>query len=718
MFRPLAALALFLAAPVLAHAQDEPDDPFLWLEEVEGEQALEWSRARNAETTGALEQVQGFEALEQELLAIYDSDERIAYPSQMGGYWYNLWRDGEHPRGVWRRTTRASYMADGDPEWEVVLDIDALGKAEGESWVWKGSTCLYPEYRRCLISLSRGGADAVVVREFDTVDKAFVEGGFELPEAKGRVGWIDQDTVYVSTDFGEGTMTDSGYPRQTRRWTRGTPHTSAEIVFEGEQSDISVGAYHVSRPGYERDFVYRGVTFYTNQEFLVTKKGLKKIDKPDSANFQIWKDWAFFELRDDWEIDGTTYARGSLLAAPFKKWMKGKRKVTVLFEPSDTTSYQGMSVTRDHVILSTLDNVKDRIEVLTPGKKSWERRELPIGGEGLLRRSAWAVDSVDSNDLFASVSGYTTPSTLLLVDEAQGTGSELASLPSLFDAEGLVVSQHMATSKDGTKVPYFQVAPEGLELDGSTPTLLYGYGGFEVSLRPGYSAGVGRAWLQEGGVYVVANIRGGGEFGPRWHQAALKDKRHRAYEDFAAVGEDLVARKVTSADKLGILGGSNGGLLMGNMLTLYPDHWGAIVCRVPLLDMRRYHLLLAGASWMGEYGDPDDPEQWKFIKTFSPYHNADPDNVEYPPILVTTSTRDDRVHPGHARKLVAKLREGGEDGVLYYENMEGGHGGAADNSQRAHIDALVYTFLWQTLDGDGVEPAVEGAEDGEDGDGE
>ncbi|MFK7928503.1 MAG: prolyl oligopeptidase family protein, partial [Myxococcota bacterium] len=533
-----------------------------------------------------------------------------------------------------------------------------------------------------------------------------VEGGFYLPEAKGNTSWIDQDHIYVMTDFGEGTLTESGYPRVTKRWTRGTKLEEAEIVFEGESTDISVGAYHDNTPGWERDLVYRGLTFYSNELYLVTDDGLEKIDKPDSAKADLWKEWLLIELRDDWDVGGNTYKAGSLLAANFKKWRKGKRKVQVLFEPTERTSLSGYSNTQDHLLLSTLDNVQDRIEVLTPGKKAWTREDLKLTEGAMMRQSAWAVDAKNSNRIFMNVSGYTTPSTLIISDLSadEAAPTELAKLPALYNAEGLQVSQHMATSKDGTKIPYFQVSQEGMALDGSNPTLLYGYGGFEVSLRPGYSAGVGSSWLEKGGVYVVANIRGGGEFGPTWHQAALKEKRHRAYEDFAAVGEDLVSRKVTSVPKLGILGGSNGGLLMGNMLTLYPDHWGAIVCKVPLLDMQRYHKLLAGASWMGEYGDPDVPEEWSYIKTFSPYHTVDVAKVDYPPILFTTSTRDDRVHPGHARKMAAKMRAGDENGVLYYENIEGGHGGAADNGQRAFMDALSYTFLWKVLSGEAVEP--------------
>ena len=689
------AVCLALVVPASSWAS-EAEDPYLWLEDVEAEASLAWARERNAETLEVFSEDEGFQALQTRLQGIYDSDDRIASPYQMGDGWYNFWRDADHPRGIWRMTTRERYLS-GSPEWETVIDVDALGEAEGVSWVWRGADCLYPEYRRCMVRLSRGGADAVVVREFDTETMAFVEDGFTLPEAKGGVGWIDVDTLYVSTDFGEGTLTDSGYPRQVRRWSRGTSFKEAELVYEGQISDVGVSAFHNHRPGYEYDMVTRNTSFFTNESYLLTKRGLQKVEKPDSANVRVWRDRFLFEPRDDWTVGGTTYVQGSLLTAPVKRWMKGKRELEVLFEPSDTRSLQGFTGTRDHLVLSILDTVRDEMEVLTPQRKAWSRRKISVGGEGLLRRSVRSVDRFASNELFASVSGYTTPSSLWLIDEPGGAGTKMRSLPEMFSAEGLVVTQHLATSKDGTKIPYFQVAREDLELNGEHKTLLYGYGGFEVSLRPWYSATIGASWLEKGGVYVVANIRGGGEFGPRWHQAALKANRHKAYEDFAAVGEDLVARGVTAPERLGIRGGSNGGLLMGNMLSMYPEHWGAIVCSVPLLDMRRYHTLLAGASWMDEFGNPDNPEEWSFLQNYSPYHTVDVEAVDYPPILFTTSTRDDRVHPAHARKMVARMLEGGEDGVFYYENIEGGHGGAANNKQRAFVDALWLTFLARTL---------------------
>jgi prolyl oligopeptidase len=700
MTRALLPLALMLCTPAFAG-----DDDLIWLEDVTGERSMEWVKARNAESTAALSSEPGFDALKERLRGIYDSTDRIPYVSKQGEYFYNFWRDGEHPKGIWRRTTLASYRTD-KPEWDVIIDVDALGEAEGESWVWDGASCLRPTYERCLVALSRGGADATVTREFDVPSRSFVDGGFALPEAKGSLRWIDIDHVYASTDFGEGTLTDSGYPRQVKRWTRGTPLADAKLEFEGDVKDVSVSAWHDDTVGFEGDYLWRGTTFFTNQMYVLKKGEWVKLDKPDSAVARSWRGWLLFELRDDWEIAGKTYKAGSLLATDQKKWLKGKRAVQVLFEPTERTSLSSFTGTRNHLILNVLDNVKNSLSVLTPGKKAWTRAPLPgVPEYGTVGASA--VDPDEGDAFFLTVSDYLSPSSLAYGTIGGAAPETLKSLPALFDASGLTVSQHMATSKDGTKIPYFQVAPDDMPLDGSTPTLLYGYGGFEVSLLPYYSSSVGASWLEKGGVYVVANIRGGGEFGPRWHQAALKEKRHKAYEDFIAVGEDLIARKVTTPAHLGIMGGSNGGLLMGNMYTMRPDLWGAVVCRVPLLDMRRYHTLLAGASWMGEYGDPDDPEQWAFIKGFSPYHNIDA-ATDYPPMLITTSTRDDRVHPGHARKMAARLHELGITDTIYYENIEGGHGGAANNEQRAFMDAMGWTFLWKQLAAETAEGTAAG----------
>jgi len=672
------------------------EDPNLWLEDVEGKQALDWVRARNAVSENQLAKDPGFEAVRSDLLAILDSDARIPYVGKMGNYYYNFWRDKQNPQGVWRRTTLEEYRKD-EPQWEVLLDIDALGKAEGVNWVWAGAECLRPDYDRCLIDLSRGGADATVTREFDVSDKAFVEGGFSRPEAKGQMGWIDIDTVYVGTDFGPGSMTSSGYPRVAKEWKRGTPMSEAKLVFEGQASDISVGAFHDDTPGWERDFVYRGLTFYTNELYLRGKDGkLTRFDLPDGAQKGVFREWLSVELRQPWSVGGKDHAAGSLLAIKLDEFMAGDRDFDVLFEPAANTSLASSGATKDFYFINVLEDVKNRIYVLTPGEDGWKKEPL-VGAPEFGTVSISAVDAEESNDYFMTVADYLTPTSLLM-----GTIGEkpqvLKQLPAFFDASPYRIEQHFATSKDGTKVPYFMVSRKDLELDGDNPTLLYGYGGFEVSMTPGYSAGVGKAWLADGGVYVVANIRGGGEYGPRWHQAALKANRNKAYEDFAAVAEDLIARKVTQPRRLGIQGGSNGGLLMGNMTVMYPQLFGAVVCQVPLLDMKRYHLLLAGASWMAEYGNPDKPEEWDFLRKYSPYQNVSKD-VDYPPVLFTTSTRDDRVHPGHARKMMARMMEQGHD-VTYYENIEGGHGGAANNAQSAYMSALAYTFLKQKLFGD------------------
>ena len=669
-------------------------DPWQWLEEVEGEKALDWVRARNAVTEAELASTGEFKRLESDILEILDSEAKIPYVQKIGDHYYNFWKDAQHERGIWRRTTLQEYRKP-NPKWETVIDLDALNEAEGENWVWHGADCLRPDYERCLVALSRGGADADVTREFDLASRTWVEGGFFRPEAKGGLGWIDRDNVYVYTDFGSGTMTESGYPRIVKAWKRGTPMTAAKVVYEGNPDDMYIAAARDHSPGYVRDFVFRTIAFYNDGLYLRRADGtLDQVDVPNSTNKSVVREWLGLELREPWTVGGETYKAGSYIVANFDDFMAGKRDFEVLFAPTDTTSLAGVTWTKDHVVLNVLDDVKNRLSVLTPRDDgTWTSKPF-TGAPDIGTLGVSAVDSDESNAVWLTAESYLTPDTLSLATIGQGP-EVLKTMPSFFDASKHEVSQHFATSEDGTRVPYFMVAPKGLERDGSAPTLLYGYGGFEISMLPGYSATVGKGWLEKGGVYAVANIRGGGEYGPRWHQAALKANRHKAYEDFAAVAKDLVARNVTSPEHLGIQGGSNGGLLMGNMLTQYPDLFGAVVVQVPLLDMQRYHKLLAGASWMAEYGDPDKPEEWAFIKTFSPYHLYNPVR-DYPATLFTTSTRDDRVHPGHARKMMAKMAAGNED-VRYYENIEGGHGGSANNRQAAHMSALAFTFLWDQL---------------------
>jgi prolyl oligopeptidase len=646
-------------------------------------------RERNAKTVAELSGDR-FTALRDEVREVLDADDRIPYPRRRGEYLYNFWQDARNPRGLWRRTTLERYRTD-DPGWEVVLDVDALGRADGENWVWQGAAVLRPGYRRALVELSRGGADATVVREFDLETLTFVDGGFELPEAKSRVGWIDEDRIYVGTDFGEGSLTPSGYPRVAKEWRRGTPLSEAVTVYEGKPDDVSAGAYHDPTEGFERDFVYRSMDFYRMEKFVRGPAGeLVKIDVPDDAETSSHREWLLIAPRTPWQVGDTTYPPGTLLAARFDDFIAGGRDLTVLFEPDEHTSLSYHAWTRNHLIIATLQDVKSRFEVLTPGD-GWAR--APLAGIPEVGAADILDTSPDIDDeYFFYASGYTEPATLHR-GEIGGDVEVLKRAPAFFPVDGLSTQQYFATSDDGTKIPYFVV---GQENDG--PTLMTGYGGFEVSLTPSYSGTIGRGWLARGGTYVVANIRGGGEYGPEWHQSVIKEHRLRVYEDFAAVAKDLVTRGITTAEQLAIQGGSNGGLLMGVMLTRYPELFGAIVCQVPLLDMRRYHKLLAGASWMAEYGDPDEPAEWAYIKEYSPYQNIAADRP-YPPTIILTSTRDDRVHPGHARKAMARLEELGYD-VRYYENIEGGHGGAADNEQAAFKWGLVFEFLWQQLGGD------------------
>lgn len=690
----LAAACIVSGAGHIMAAEPAKDtDPFQWLEDVTGEKALAWVKQRNDESTGELTKSDAFQRLNDRLLQILDSDARIPMVQKHGDFYYNFWRDAAHRRGLWRRTTLDEYRK-ADPKWDVIIDLDQLAEAENENWVWHAAAHLKANPRRCLISLSRGGADADVTREYDLEKREFVKNGFYLPEAKSRVSWRDENSLFIATDFGEGSLTTSGYPRVVKQWDRGTPLEKATTVFEGRAEDVSVTGFHDQTPGFERDFLERAITFWTNELFVRREGQLVKIDKPDDAEASVHRELLLFTLRSDWEVGGRKYLAGSLLAADFDGFLAGRRELSVLFEPSARKSLAGFTPTRHHILVNELDNVRNRVYTLTQSGAKWNRVALP-GAPGFGTISVGAVDADESDDYFLTVADYVTPTTLSLGRVGVEKTESLKALPAFFEAKGLAIRQHEAASKDGTKVPYFEVSKSELKLDGKNTTLLYGYGGFEISMLPSYNPVVGTAWLENGGVYVVANIRGGGEFGPQWHQAALKENRHKAYEDFIAVAEDLVRRKVTSPERLGTMGGSNGGLLMGNMLTRRPDLFGAIVCQVPLLDMQRYTKLLAGASWMGEYGDPDDPAQWEFIQTFSPYHRVASD-AKYPRTLFTTSTRDDRVHPGHARKMVAKMKEMGHD-VVYYENMEGGHAGAANNRQQAFMSALAYTFLWKQL---------------------
>ena len=670
-------------------------DPYLWLEDVGSDRAMAWVEARNAECSDALARGERFHELERRIRAILDSKEKIPAIRKIGDWCYNFWRDADHPKGVWRRTSLEDF-ARPQPTWETVLDVDALATAESEDWVWQDVTVLEPAGDRCLIALSRGGADAHVVREFDLAGLRFVPDGFVLPEAKSSVSWVTRDVILVATDFGAGSTTTSGNPRIVREWRRETPLNAAQTIYAGMSDDLGVTGRHDATPGFERDVIVRETGFFTSEVFI-RRNELAPVPKPADATATLHREWLLLALRSPWDVGGRTFAAGSLLAVDLERHLAGTGDFHVIFAPTEMSSFVSVAGTRDRLLLTVLDNVSSRVFSLCFDGNAWHRTPVP-GVPDFGMATVVPLDPLADDRYLLTTASSLHPATLSLgsVDGDAGP-RQLKQTPEFFDAARLRVDQHFATSRDGTRIPYFQVGPDHVPVDGSTPTLLYGYGGFEIPVLPDYIPIAGVSWLEHGRVYVIANIRGGGEFGPTWHQAAVRSGRHRAYEDFIAVAEDLIARKVTSPSRLGIRGGSNGGLLVGNMYAMRPDLFGAVVCQMPLLDMRRYHLLLAGSSWIDEYGNPDKPEDWAFLQTFSPYHLVSRDGA-YPPILVTTSTRDDRVHPGHARKMVARLREFGKP-VHSYENTSGGHLGAADNRQKAFMDALGYTFLEESLAG-------------------
>ena len=688
-----------------------------WLENVTDSNALAWVRRRNDDTLTLFGEPEK-SPLYSKILAILDSKDKIPYVRQVGRhFYYNFWKDEKNVKGILRRTDIESY-AKSEPEWETVLDVDELAKTEGENWVWKGYTVLdagpdhIDDEDLCLVKLSRGGADAVVVREFDLVKKQFVENeAFALPEAKSRISYVTRDQVYVGTDFGKdgNDLTDSGYPRTVRLWQRGTPLESAPTVFEGHKSDVSAGAYSDhQRNEYTYHFKYASKTFYTTKYWLeIEHKGKivakhAHLDVPEDADVSVFGEELLVELRSAW-LD---YPAGSLLSFPAVDFhAHGSRKDAIcLFKPTEKTSLNSYTCTKTCIVLALLDNVKSKLVVWNykPQARWSELGTYPSGiSGGVAQIDCWRVHRHASDDVWITTEGYTQPTSLSLIDVAklpkQNSLPSIKSLPRMYDASNVIAEQKFATSEDGTKIPYFVVRPSTCAA-GPLPTILYGYGGFEISLLPRYSSTRGVGWLEKGFIWVTANIRGGGEFGPKWHQAALRENRHKAFEDMAAVARALIDEGVTQPSMLAAMGGSNGGLLVGNMLVKYPHLFAAIVCQVPLLDMERYHLLLAGASWTAEYGCAEEDGVWNsYLKNNSPYHLVVP-GQKYPNTLFYTSTRDDRVHPAHARKMVKRLRDNGHaETTHYFENMEGGHAGAADNKQSAKMWTLTYEFLLRTL---------------------
>ncbi|MFB2718630.1 prolyl oligopeptidase family serine peptidase [Shewanella xiamenensis] len=687
-------IAGVLTMTAQVHAQE---DKYIWLEEVEGAKPMEWVKAQNAASAAEIKAFKGFDTLVANSLAILNDKERIPYATHIGDKLYNFWKDDTHVRGIYRRTTMEEYTK-AQPKWETVLDVDALGKLESVNWVFKSIDCQYPDNQRCFVSLSRGGADAVEVREFDLTTKDFVpakDKPFFLKEAKSSLSWIDKGQAFVGTDFGDGqSMTDSGYPRVVKLWQRGTPLDQAKTIFSGDKTSVAVSGWVMFDDKTPLSLVTEAHTFYTATQYVYQDGKLTKLPIPQDAEIKgYFQGKLFIELKSDLATPAATFSQGAVVYANVADLIAQKAAFTEFVSPTPTASIAQLSFSKSAIFVNWLDNVKSKLVRYEQDEKgAWQSTPVPFEANGALT----VMDMErDSDDFFVNYTSFLEPSSLYTVNAKALKPQKIKGMPQQFAADKFKTEQYFATSKDGTKVPYFVVMAKDLKLDGRNPTLLYGYGGFEVSLRPAYSATIGKNWLEQGGVYVLANIRGGGEYGPAWHQAALKQNRHKAYEDFEAIAEDLIARKITSSKHLGIQGGSNGGLLMGAAFTRRPDLYNAVVCQVPLLDMYRFNKLLAGASWMGEYGNPDVPEEWAYIKTYSPYHNLHKD-VHYPKVFFTTSTRDDRVHPGHARKMVAKMKEMGID-VLYYENIEGGHAGAADNNQAAELNSMAFAYLLQQL---------------------
>lgn len=664
----------------------DPADPYLWLENVTGEAALNWVRDHNARSLKVLEAQPGFEEYRSRAEAILSDKRRIPYGDIQGDWVVNFWQDDSHVRGLWRRAPLKTYIA-GKPEWETLLDLDQLAATEKENWVWKGANCLSPDYTRCLVSLSRGGKDAVEQREFDVTAKAFVQAGFRLPEAKSNVDWFEADTLMVATDYGAGSLTTSGYPRIVKLWRRGTPLSQARELYQGTVQDVAVNPTSVTTPDGSFRMVIRGLTFWTSEIYHVTDGGqLVRSPLPEDAKYlTVFSDMLVARLQSDWRYRDQLFPKGALVAYSIRPVMSGApAAIELVYAPPANVAVDSVKAARDILYVSILDKVRGRLLAIRRGVPAWKIQDGNAPTDGAL--SLISADD-KSNLILISHQGYTTPSKLLALDE--GRHRVAFSLPERFDPKKFTTQLLYATSKDGTRVPYTIIRPKGAR--GPIPTWMFSYGGFDVSLLPTYVRPEVQFWLEDGGAFVVANIRGGGEFGPAWHQAALLDKRQNAFDDFYAVSEDLIKRKLTTNKMLGIDGRSNGGLLVSTAFTQRPDLFGAVLAGVPLADMRRYHLLLAGASWMGEYGNPDDPAQWAYISAYSPYQNLKA-GPKYPKVFFYTSTKDDRVHPGHARKMAAKMDEIGAP-YYYYENIDGGHAGVANLKESAYRGALMIAYM-------------------------
>lgn len=675
---------------IMAHASFAQEDKNQWLEEVENKKALEWVDQWNEKSLKVLKGYKNYSTIYNKNLEIYNSTDRIADPTMYGDFIFNFWQDSENPRGIWRRTTYNSFLS-GDPAWEILLDLDKLSEQDDVKWVFKGATGLFPDYNKFMVSLSKGGGDAVVIKEFDILSKLFIEDGFLLPEAKGSASWIDKNTLMISTDFGAG-VTTSGYPKQVKIWKRGTELSEAALVFEGEENDMGIWGYTEINKKKTYQIIMQKTSFYSGSYFVIEKENLIKLDLPDDVELTaIFNNNVILQLKSDLKSDNQTFQQGSVISIKYNDLVYGKKNFELIVSPDEKSSVTGITTTKNALLVNMLNNVKNELYKYTLND-SWESEKIAAPEFGNISLSA---SSNQNDNYFFYFTNFLEPSTIYSGNANSNEVTKVQSLPSFFPTEKYQVQQFETESKDGTKIPYFVVSSKDIKYNGNNPTLLYAYGGFEIPMLPSYNATTGTAWLENGGVYVLANIRGGGEFGPKWHQAGLKENRQLVYDDFHAVAINIIDKKITSSKKLGIFGGSNGGLLVGVAFTQKPFLYNAVVCAVPLLDMQRYNKLLAGASWMAEYGNPDIPEEWEYIKKYSPYQNLKK-GMDYPEVFFTTSTRDDRVHPGHARKMVAKMNEMGYK-IYYFENTEGGHAGASTNEQRAQMYALIYSYLQMKL---------------------
>lgn len=673
-------------------------DPYIWLEEARSPEALEWVAKENERTLAAFEADPRFAELKAEALAIFDSEDRIPFVSFRPDGLYNFWQDKANPKGLLRRTTLESYRT-AKPEWDVILDIDALAAAEGKEWVYQGSTCLPPALNKCMIALSDGGEDATIMREFDTTTKQFVEGGFVLDvKSQGGISWIDEDTLLVGRGFGEGTLTESEYPFTSRVWKRGTDIADAPEIFRGEASDVwaSASLLRDNTGTIHARTAFRGVSFHESLYFVEKDGAWLALDIPKKASpYGIVDGHLLISTDVDWTVDGQTFPADSLVAVDLEEWKadpNGARK-TLVWAPGERQTKQGGAITGNALFVTLLDNVVGKVLEFNFADGHWVSRQVALPDNATL---GIAASSDETDQIMYTVSDFLNPTTLYYTD-GSAAPAVLKTSPAYFDPAGMDVEQHQATSKDGTKIPYFIVKPKGMALDGNTPTLMTGYGGFQIARLPAYLGSTGKLWMERGGAYVLANLRGGGEFGPNWHQTAIRENKQRTWDDFIAVGDDLVKRGFTSPAHLGIQGGSQGGLLVGTAFTQRPDLFGAAIVQIPLFDMLRYHVIGRGASWIGEYGDPRIPEQRAWIEGYSPYQKIVA-GVDYPAPFLWASTADDRTHPAHARKGAARLKELGQP-YYYFEDTTGGHSGGVDNDQRAKLQALQYIYLMQRLMG-------------------